>query len=130
MVSSYPIYENTSSRLDPISLDPNYLPETDVLERKKNLNSFLARLPGDDSIFFIRLALGQLAGALEVPLAESDTRLPLMECKIWTGTEWIIHWGRRIFKVVASKDRPENTIPRPGPLSRNIPKQSVERWEF
>ncbi|CAH0030142.1 unnamed protein product [Clonostachys rhizophaga] len=116
-------------REHPIFLDP-HPPETGILERWKNLNSFLARLPGDDSIFFVRLALGQLEGALEVPLAESDSQLPWTECKIWTGTEWIIHCGRRIFKAVASKDSPENTIPNPGPLSGDIPKQSVERWEF
>lgn len=116
--------------LDPIFLDPHHPPETDMLESWKNLNSFLARLPGDDSIFFICLELGQLGGALEVPLAESDSHLRWTECKIWTGTEWITHCGSRIFKAVASKDSPENTIPDPGPLSGDIPKQSVERWEF
>uniref|UniRef100_A0A0B7KBK9 Uncharacterized protein n=1 Tax=Bionectria ochroleuca TaxID=29856 RepID=A0A0B7KBK9_BIOOC len=107
--------------IHPIFLDPHHPPETDMLESWKNLNSFLARLPGDDSIFFICLELGQLGGALEVPLAESDSHL---------RTEWITHCGSRIFKAVASKDSPENTIPDPGPLSGDIPKQSVERWEF
>ncbi|CAI6081807.1 unnamed protein product [Clonostachys chloroleuca] len=122
--------EHWQGHENPVFLDPNYPPETDVLERWKNLNSFLARLPGDDSIFFVRLGLGQVGGALEVVPPESDSQLPLTECKIWAGTEWIIHCGRRIFKAVTSKDSPENTIPDPGPLLGDIPKQSNERWEF
>lgn len=116
--------------LDPISFDLHHLPETDVLQRWKNLNSLLARLPGDDSIFVIRLGLGQLKRALEFTLAEPDSHMPLTECKIWTGTEWIIHCGRRIFKALTSKDSPGKTIPIPGPLRRYVPKQSLERWEF
>ncbi|CAG9989568.1 unnamed protein product [Clonostachys byssicola] len=122
--------EHWQGHENPIFLDPDHPPLTDVLERWKNLNSFLARLPGDDYLFFLRLGLGQVGGALEVVPPESDSQLPLAECKIWTGTEWIIHCGRRIFKAVASKDSPENTIPDPGPLLGDIPKQSIERWEF
>lgn len=113
--------------------------DSNDLERRKNLNSFLARQ--GTSLELANLAdievyepgatipIWKLRTALEEPVVEGAE----MEWRLWAATEWIMYYGDILFlemhpKVEVHK-RMEQVVAT-SELAQDIGSHSPERWEF
>ncbi len=102
--------------------------EIEQLERRKNLNSFVARVSSKDYFPWVMYPIWELRDALE----NSPVLSPQMECQIWVVTEWIIHCADQIFNFVCSGEKFDERDRRAFAKGRlcDCEPDSLERWGF
>ncbi|KAL0931227.1 uncharacterized protein CTRU02_213962 [Colletotrichum truncatum] len=111
---------------DPTDFD-EYTPED--IETWKRFNSFASRLLSDDFTQWIVLPYWEIRATLETAPQE----VSVFECKLWVATEWLARCGQLLYKDMASTDaltEREQASIAPGPLCKDIPPRSLERWNF
>ncbi|KAJ4419211.1 hypothetical protein N0V82_005118 [Gnomoniopsis sp. IMI 355080] len=114
--------------------------EEEDLTRWMHLNSFIARLTNtipQRELRWTNMCVYQVRKPLEQSLEEVDSKV--VDCWLWICTEWLLHAARTLHKFVCCADE-DKVGPRPrdrisptystGPLAKDLPDQSAERWDF
>ncbi|CAH0042625.1 unnamed protein product [Clonostachys rhizophaga] len=117
-------FHNIFTIEDSDPLEPGQLEQ---LARWKSVNSFLARVTTDDYVELLNSGIDQVAIALESEPAKQE---PVAACYIWVATEWIIHCGSIIFKLMQGNPKISYDLQGTGSLCKDAPPQSTQRWEF
>ncbi|KAH6884133.1 hypothetical protein B0T10DRAFT_493670 [Thelonectria olida] len=118
--------------------DFNYYDEfrPDVADRWKNYTSFVARIGKNKACNWGDLPIWQLRTDLENDFPskeETPYRAAMIELRIWTATEWILHHGKTIHRLMrwdGPLDKDDNKTFRLGPLLEGVEAYSLGRWNF
>lgn len=119
--------------------DPTDFPDTvhEEIEIWKRWNSFVSGLVARGCQQWIFYGYYEIREALEVASHNEATSFDpatVFECKLWVGTQWLIRCGGILFqdtkKPPGSYTAKEATSIRPGPLCRDLPSFSIQRWDF
>ena len=71
----------------------------------------------------------ELVKALEISPSQ-----PVIDCRLWVATEWILNAGPAIYRHIVTADEQisdgEFRSLRTGPLADKIERRSKQRWDF
>ncbi|KAI5464096.1 hypothetical protein BGZ63DRAFT_376899 [Mariannaea sp. PMI_226] len=114
--------------LKPFESDENDL---DGLSTWKNLNSFMSHLVSRGLEQQVYLPIWEIRSALEEPTVKG----PLMDCRVWVATEWILNCSVTLKKEMMSpnEDLTENEAASRGTgklCDDSITPRSLQRWDF
>ena len=102
-----------------------------ALSTWKNLNSFMSLLISRGLVQQIHLPIWEIRSAIEEPAAKG----PLMDCRVWVATEWILNCSDALIKEMKSPNEDLSTdeagIRGTGKLcDRSVAARSLQRLEF
>lgn len=124
--TGYSLQTHSDHMIDPTQDDTYNLEE---VFNWKNMNSFTARLTTDNFAPWLTFPFWQIRDALEVGVEKG----PVLQCRVWVATEWILRCGTIIFEeVTSSRPLDEQTLKylAVGPLCKGISVRSQERLDF
>lgn len=120
-----------SSRSSLTSPDPSDLEDCDPehIAAWKSLNSFVCRLLTPEFMQWTIIPYWMIPPGLETPPED----VVEFEIKLWVATEWLITGGPFMYREMTSTQplyEEEKMTTAPGPLCKDLPGLSLERWAF
>ncbi|KAJ5609906.1 hypothetical protein N7528_009172 [Penicillium herquei] len=118
---------------DPTDTDDTGLGDIEIWKR---WTSFAACVAGRGCRLWDDLAWREIRDGLETDSHNEPTSFDpatVFECKVWIAAEWIIQLGGIPFQELNSTkdlDARDFAAIKPGPLCEDIPRHSVQRWDF
>lgn len=126
-------YKQSNIKEDPTDADDTELGDIEIWKR---WISFAAGVAGRGCRLWDGFAWWEIKDGLETISHDEPTSFDpatVFECKVWVATEWLIRFGGIMFQELNSTkelDARDFESIKPGPLCQNIPRHSVQRWNF